>query len=442
MDWRILHAEADGTAVRSLLDRRALSSDSRDDLRLAVGRIIDKVRAEGDAALLELTKAYDDVALSRSDLRLTPAEIHAGAEAVPEELRRAIGHAAENIRSFHLRQKREDIEVTRWDGSVLSLLFQAMGRVGVYIPGGIGGSTPLISTVLMCVIPAQVAGVPSVAVCSPPRPDGSLAPGLLAALELLGVDEVYRIGGAQAVAAMAYGTETIRGVDKIVGPGNSFVTEAKRQVFGQVGLDMLAGPSEVAIIADDTADPALIAADLLAQAEHDAEAGAFLFTPSRRLAEATAEQIRKQLPDLARSGIAEASLAKRGGAVVVRDLDAALALAEELAPEHLEIVTADPLALAQRVRNAGAVFVGGNAPEALGDYVAGTNHVLPTNGTARFASCLGVDDFLRRVSVLRHTAEGIRIDAPHGVVLAKAEGLTAHARSLQLRLDAEIGERG
>jgi len=266
-----------------------------------------------------------------------------------------------------------------------------------------------------------------------------LAPALLAALAHLGIEEVYRVGGAQAVAAMAYGTETVRPVDKIVGPGNRYVTEAKRQVFGRVGIDLLAGPSEVAVIADETADPRLVAVDLLAQAEHDPEAGAILFTPSRALAEAVGREIDALLPALPRAGVAGKSLAGHGGAVVTRDLEEGLALAETLAPEHLELMVADPFDLAGKVKRAGAVFLGTFSPEALGDYAAGTNHVLPTNGTARFASGLGVDDFLRRMSIVVCSPEGFAADAPAAVRLAEAEGLAAHAFSLEERLSRGEG---
>lgn len=433
MNWRILHVETDGAAVAALLDRGALADAGAGETAEKVREIIRRVRAEGDAALSAYTRELDGVAVPPAGLRLTPAEIGAGAASASAELRQAVERAAGNIRRFHEMQRRRDLELPNADG-LLGLRFVPLARVGAYVPGGAGGTTPLISSLLMNVIPAQVAGVPSIAVCSPPRADGTLAPGLLYALQLLGVDEIYRIGGAQAVAAMAYGTPTMPPVDKIVGPGNRFVTEAKRQVYGRVGLDMLAGPSEVAIIADGSADPRHVAADLLAQAEHDPEAGAILMTPERELAIAVGRAIEEFLPGLPRAAVIAASLAAHGGAIVTRDLDEALVLADKMAPEHLELLVADPSALAGRVRRAGAVFLGPYSPEALGDYAAGSNHVLPTNGTARFSSGLGVDDFLRRMAVIQAGKDAFAADAPAALALARAEGLAAHALSLEIRM--------
>ncbi|MGQ9780245.1 MAG: histidinol dehydrogenase [Bacillota bacterium] len=437
--WRIFSSITDRAAVATLLDRRGLLGEDRAEVREAVAAILARVRQEGDAALLEYTRRFDRVDLAAPRLRVAKEEILAGVGETPAELREAIKRAAENIRRFHEAQIRRDIMVANPDGSLLALRFLPLARVGVYAPGGAGGFTPLISSVLMNIIPAQVAGVKEIAVCSPPRPDGTLAPALLTALAHLGIEKVYRVGGAQAVAAMAYGTATIPSVEKIVGPGNRYVTEAKRQVFGRVGIDLLAGPSEVAVVADETANPRLVAADLLAQAEHDPEAGAVLLTPSPTLAAAVGAAVEDFLAALPRAEVARTSLARHGGAVVTRDLEEALDLAETLAPEHLELMVADPWAWAAKVRRAGAVFLGAYSPEALGDYVAGTNHVLPTNGTARFASGLGVDDFLRRMSMVAYSAAGFQQDAPAAVELAAAEGLTAHALSLQERLAGREG---
>ncbi|MGE5551117.1 MAG: histidinol dehydrogenase [Bacteroidota bacterium] len=438
MDWRILTTGTDDAAIAALLDRRRLlPGDAGDQLSGQVRAVIDRVRADGDAALVAFTRDFDRVALARERLRVPAAEIRAGTAQAEPALREAIGRAADNIRRFHERQRRQDLLQMDPDGGFLAYRYLPMARIGAYVPGGAAGATPLISSVLMNVIPAQIAGVSSIAVCSPPRSDGSLAPGLLCALDCLGVDEVYRIGGAQAIAALAYGTESIAPVDKVVGPGNKYVTEAKRQVFGRVGLDMLAGPSEVAIIADETADPRCVAADLLAQAEHDTCAGAILLTPGRALAAAVTREIDAALAGLSRASTARASLATHGGAVITRDLEEALMLSEQLAPEHLELIVAEPLALAARVRKAGAVFIGPYSPEALGDYVAGTNHVLPTNGTARFTSGLGVDDFLRRLSLVSYSRRGFAADGPFAVRLAEEEGLTAHALSLLRRLEGE-----
>ncbi|NLG85488.1 MAG: histidinol dehydrogenase, partial [Firmicutes bacterium] len=332
--WRIFSSITERAEVAMLLDRRWLLGEERAEVREAVAAILTRVRREGDPALLEYTRKFDRVDLPTARLRVAKEEILAGIENTPVELREAIARAAGNIRRFHETQLRRDIMVAHPDGSLLFLRFLPLQRVGVYVPGGAGGLTPLISSVLMNIIPAQVAGVEEIAVCSPPRPDGSLAPGLLAALAHLGIEEVYRVGGAQAVAAMAYGTESIRPVEKIVGPGNRYVTEAKRQVFGLVGID------------------------LLAQAEHDPEAGAILFTPFRSLAEAVGRAMEDFLATLPRAEVARTSLARYGGAVVTRDLEEALELVEKLAPEHLELMVADPWALAARVRHAGAVFLG------------------------------------------------------------------------------------
>jgi histidinol dehydrogenase len=433
MSWRILSARLDRADVLSLLDRRSLLDEGSGRAAESVGAIILRVKTEGDQALIGYAKEFDGVSLKTGDLALTSEEIACGAAKASAELQEAIGRAAANIRRFHEGQRRPDYWQLSPGGSLLGQRYIPLFRVGVYIPGGAGGLTPLISTVLMNVIPAQTAGVDSIFACTPPGPGGVLAPGLLYAFSLLGVTEVYRAGGAQAIAAMAYGTATIRAADKIVGPGNRYVTEAKRQVFGRVGIDMLAGPSEVAIIADATADPAYIAADLSAQAEHDPEAGAVLFTPHRELAEAVAVHLEAETWRLPRSSIVLASLTHHGGAVITEDLEEALALAEHMAPEHLEIMTAQPLQLAGRIRNAGAVFIGGYSPEALGDYIAGTNHVLPTNATARFASGLGVDDFLRRVSLINYARADYFADAPHAARMAEEEQLAAHARSLRIR---------
>lgn len=395
----------------------------------AVAEILADVRRRGDAAVAEWSQRIDGHAPAA--LAVPQAEIEAAAAGLDPALLDALRLAAQRLEAFHRRQPTGSwMDVTA--GGVLGQIVRPLRRVGVYVPAG---TAPLPSSLLHCAVPARVAGVAEVVVCTPPdRSTGRVAPLTLAAAHVAGVDAVYAVGGAQAIAAMAYGTETVPRVDKIVGPGGLFVTLAKRQVFGQVGIDGLPGPTETMVIADDTADPAVVAADLLAQAEHDVLASAILLTPSRRLAERVQVEVARQLEALSRAEIAAASLSGRGGIVVTADLAQAVDLANAYAPEHLCLITADPWALVGQVENAGGVFVGEHSFEVLGDYVAGPSHVMPTEGTARFASPLSVADFVKRISLVALDAEeGRRLSGP-AALLADGEGLTAHVAAARARL--------
>ena len=394
----------------------------------AVARILADVRARGDAALLDWTQRLDGVALTR--LRVPDGDIRAAAAALPAELRAALRLAARRIRAFHALQP-----VHSWTtetlGGRLGQRVLPLRRVGVYVPGG---TAPLPSSLLMSVIPAQVAGVAEIVVATPPGGDGRVPPIILAAAATAGVDTIYTLGGAQAIAALAFGTESIVRVDKIVGPGNLFVTLAKQQVFGQVGIDGLAGPTETMILADETANPAWVAADLLAQAEHDALAAAILLTPSRPLAEAVQREVARQMETLSRDAIIAAALAGQSGIILTANLDEAAALADAYAPEHLCVATAAPRALADRLHNAGGLFLGERSFEVLGDYVAGPSHTMPTGGTARFASPLNVLDFVRITSLIELDAATAAALAPAAALLARAEALTAHAAAAEQRM--------
>ncbi|MCO5171342.1 MAG: histidinol dehydrogenase [Planctomycetes bacterium] len=395
-----------------------------------VAAIIDRVRREGDRALVALTRELDGVDLAPGELRVPLTRLEALSAGVAPEVRAALELAAANIRRFHEHQRERDLDVDDGDGVRLGQRVTPIGRVGLYVPGG---TAAYPSSVLMNAVPAKVAGVPRVVAVTPPRAL-ERTPALAAALLLAGVDEVHAVGGAQAVAALAYGTETVPRVDKVVGPGNLWVATAKRLVFGQVGIDSFAGPSEVVVWFDETADPAWVAADLLAQAEHDPQAAAIAVTRDAARAEAVAAEVARQVERLPRREVAEASLRAFGAVFVVKDDDDALALVERLAPEHLEVALRDPEAAAARVTCAGAIFLGAWSPEAVGDYLAGPNHVLPTAGTARFASALGVYDFVRRTSLIRYTPERLARTGPAVAALARAEGLEAHARSVDVRL--------
>ena len=394
----------------------------------AVARILDDVRARGDAALFEWTQRIDGVALARLDV--DPADIRAAAGSLPADLRDALRLAANRIRAFHALQPVQSWTTTTLGGR-LGQRVAPLRRVGVYVPGG---SAPLPSSLLMSAIPAQVAGVGEIVVVTPPGGDGRVPPVILAAAEAIGLTTVYTLGGAQAVAALAFGTATIPRVDKIVGPGNLFVTLAKRQVFGLVGIDGLAGPTETVVIADETADPAWVAADLLAQSEHDPLATAILLTPSRPLAEAVQREVARQVEALSRDDIIAAALAGQGGIVVTADLAEAAALADAFAPEHLCLATAEPRALADAIANAGGLFLGERSFEVLGDYVAGPSHTMPTGGTARFASPLNVLDFVRITSIIDLDAATTAALAPAAARLARAEALTAHAAAAERRM--------
>ncbi|MGA9136411.1 MAG: histidinol dehydrogenase [Methylovirgula sp.] len=408
----------------------AMKREAAEDVDRVVQQIIADVVARGDTALIDYSQKFDRVDLAAAGIAVSAKEISAArATAAPQALA-ALHLAHQRIRDFHERQRPQDLFFTDALGVELGWRWQAIEAAGLYVPGGTA-SYP--SSVLMNAVPAKVAGV-SRLVMVVPAPDGHIDPLVLAAAELAGVDEIYRVGGAQAIAALAYGTATIAPVDKIVGPGNAYVAAAKRRVFGSVGIDMIAGPSEVLIIADVSADPAWIAADLLAQAEHDKAAQAILITDSAELAQAAETAVASQLAHLPRRDIAAASWRDFGAIIRVGAIADALPLADAIAPEHLEIIAVGAENLARRVRNAGAIFIGAYTPEAIGDYVAGSNHVLPTARSARFSSGLGVLDFLKRISVLKCSAASLAALGPSAIALGKAEGLEAHARSVALRL--------
>jgi len=416
-----------------LAERREAAVDVRDD----VARIVAQVKAEGDAALIALTAKYDRLELSADRLRVSAAEISAARDSCSAEAIAALETARARIIAYHERQKPEDFDYVDDTGVRLGSFWRAVSAAGLYVPGG---TAAYPSSVLMNAVPARVAGVERL-VMVVPSPDGVLNPLVLAAADIAGVDEVYRVGGAQAVAALAYGTETIAPVDKIVGPGNAYVAEAKRQVFGVVGIDMIAGPSEILVVSEAGADPEWIAADLLSQAEHDRVAQSILITDDAGFADAVAEAVAHQIPELPRHEIARESWEKYGSLIVVDDMESALPLIDRIAPEHLELVTPGAEALAERIRNAGAMFLGPYAPEVLGDYLAGPNHVLPTSRTARFSSGLGVLDFMKRTSMFSANAESFGKLAQPAMTLARAEGLEAHARAVEIRVAGTDDER-
>jgi histidinol dehydrogenase len=413
---------------RAFLDTKREISE---DVEQAARAIIADVVARGDRALIELTRRFDRVDLDAAGLKVSAAEIDAATKACDADALAALKFARERIDAYHARQRPTDDRFVDALGVELGHRWTAIEAVGLYVPGG---TAAYPSSVLMNAVPAKVAGVPRL-VMTVPAPDGKLNPLVLAAAQLAGIDEVYRIGGAQAVAALAYGTATIAPVAKIVGPGNAYVAAAKRLVFGKVGIDMIAGPSEVLIIADRDGNPEWIAADLLAQAEHDTAAQAILITDAAPLADAVAAAVEAQLKALSRGAIAIASWRDFGAIVLVRDLDEAVPLIDAIAPEHLQIETGDAERLAARVRNAGAIFLGHYTPEAIGDYVAGSNHVLPTARSARFSSGLGVLDFMKRTSLLKLAPDGLAALGPAAIALGRAEGLDAHAKSVAIRLN-------
>lgn len=401
------------------------------DVDAAVAAIIADVRARGDEAVITLTQTYDRLALTPETLRISEAEIAEATAAVPGEELQALELAAERIRSYHERQRPEDQQWTDASGATLGWRWTPVAAAGLYVPGGLA-SYP--SSVLMNAIPAKVAGVPRLAMVVP-APDGVLNPLVLAAAQLAGVDEIYRIGGAQAVAALAYGTQTIAAVDKITGPGNAYVAAAKRRVFGKVGIDMIAGPSEILVIADGDNDPDWIALDLLSQAEHDESAQSILITTDAGFGQAVAEAVAARLETLERRAIAGASWRDFGAIITVPDLATAASLTDRIAPEHLELCVADPDALSAQITHAGAIFLGQWTPEAIGDYVGGPNHVLPTARSARFSSGLSVLDFLKRTTLARMTPGALRSIGPAAETLAQTESLEAHGLSVTARLN-------
>jgi histidinol dehydrogenase len=424
-------SEAAGKKLAAVFDR---GTTFRKKDQQAVVRILEDVRKNGDQALVDYTRRFDAPDMTAERLQVSEEEIRSASKTVDRAFVRALNRAAIQIEAFHRRQLPKSWITTDRPGTILGQMVHPVARAGVYVPGAKGGTTPLVSSVLMGAIPAKIAGVGEIVMVTPPMENGGVNAHLLAAARKVGVSKVFRVGSAWAIGAMAYGTETIPGVDVIVGPGNIFVTLAKKLVAGTVGIDMVAGPSEILIIADDTARPEYVAADLLSQAEHDVLASAILITPSPALAEATVRAVAEQLTALGRKEIAAESLKRFGAALTVADLPAAVQLANRIAPEHLELQVENPFDLLSEIRNAGAVFLGSHTPEPIGDYIAGPNHVLPTAGTARFSSALSVDHFLKKTSVLRYSPEAFRREAADAARLAEVEGLDAHARSIRVRM--------
>ena len=398
-----------------------------------VREIIAQVRAKGDEALKRYTKEFDDVDLT---------SVEVGQGAIDEGFRMAdpmlvdiLYRASERVAAFHQHQVRNSFLVNEEDGILMGQKIIPLERVGLYVPGG---TAAYPSSVIMNCIPAKLAGVKEIVMVTPPGKDGKIPPNILAAARICGVNRVFRVGGAQAIAALAYGTESVPRVDKIVGPGNQFVAEAKKQVFGKVGIDMVAGPSEILVIADGNCDPRIVAADLLSQAEHDKNASAVLVTDSEALAVAVQAAIEEQLPKLRREEIARASIDTNGKIIVADNLDTAVEIANEIAPEHLEVCVDQPFDYLDKIKNAGSIFLGRNCPEALGDYFAGPNHTLPTSGTARFSSPLSVDDFVKKTQYTYYTRPALEKAQPTVSIFAKQEGLTAHARSIDIRFDPAV----
>ena len=404
-------------------------TEEQTDIADTVAAILSDVRQNGDAALFRYSKQFDNADLTV--LEVSQEERKAALEQVDSALLEILKQAADNIRTFHEKQKRQDFVITEKQGVVLGQKIIPLERAGVYVPGGTA-SYP--STVLMDTIPAKIAGVDEIIMVTPAK-DGKIKPVILAAAEITGVDRIFRVGGAQAIAALAYGTESIPKVDKIVGPGNAYVAEAKKQVFGKVSIDMIAGPSEILILADDTCDAAIVAADMLSQAEHDKMASAVLVTDSQRLADAVTEELERQIPLLPRAEIARVSIDNYGKIILADSMMQAIAISNEIAPEHLEICVDDPFAYLAEIRHAGSVFLGKHAPEALGDYFAGPNHTLPTSGTARFSSPLSVDDFIKKTAFTYYTPQALQEVGKQIVRFAEEEGLQAHGRSVSIRLE-------
>ena len=406
--------------------------EEKKDVSKIVADIIEDVKGRGDDALIELTLRFDKADLSA--LRVSGEEIDWAVNAVEPRFIEVLETAAQNIKQFHAMQQRQGFCLQRDDGVVVGQKITPIERVGLYVPGG---TAAYPSTVLMDSIPAKIAGCKKIVMVTPPMADGKVNPAILAAAKIAGVDEIYKVGGAQAIAALAFGTESVPKVDKIVGPGNAFVAEAKKQVFGVVSIDMIAGPSDILIVADDKNNPRDIAADLLSQAEHDKLASAVLVCDSMPFAQAVSEELERQIPLLQRAQIARASIDDNGKIFVVDNLDEAIEVANEIAPEHLELCVDYPFDWLEKVRHAGSVFLGRNCPEALGDYYAGTNHTLPTSGTARFSSALSVDDFVKKIQYIYYDKQALLSVAKDVEYFAKKEGLTAHAKSAVVRFENE-----
>lgn len=428
----ILAASEQGKAtIQNLRDRFQMAGTS---CRQKVEDIITAVRNHGDQALVDYTHQFDGSTLTSSQLKVSEAEFLAAENEVTPAFRATLDKAISRIRSFHEHEKEDSWVVTREDGTITGRLVHPVDSAGLYVPGGQGGKTPLVSSVLMNGIPAAIARVKRMVMLTPPNQEGTINPALLVAARKVGIHEVYKAGSAWGIAALAYGTESIAPVDVIVGPGNQFVTEAKKQVSGRVRIDMIAGPSEVLIIADDSAQPAFIAADMLAQAEHDPMALAILVTTSERIANSVVSELNRLLPQLSRQEIAEQSIRQRGVILIADSVSSAIDLANDFAAEHLELMLEDPYQAMTRIRHAGAIFLGNYSPEATGDYLAGPNHVLPTMGTARFSSALGVETFLKKSSLISYSRAALLADADDIQALANLEGLSAHALSVAIRV--------
>lgn len=420
---------ADGlTEQKALRTMRARSTEIDGSVTKTVQAVVDDIRANGDKALREYTKKFDGV--DSECFEVSKSEIEKACSAVPKEVMSALEHAAKNIIDFHERQKQQSWLTTKENGVMMGQRIRGLKRVGIYVPGG---RAAYPSSVLMNALPAKVAGVKEIIMVTPPSKNGSVNPNILAAAKVAGVDRIFAVGGAQAVAALAFGTESIPKVDKIVGPGNIYVAVAKRLVFGTVDIDMIAGPSEILVIADETAEPKFLAADLMSQAEHDPMASAILLTTSKEIAEKTAQQIEVQKASLSKREIIDESLAKFGAMIVCKTLDDCVEIANDIAPEHLELMVQNPMEYLGRIDNAGSVFLGKYSPEPLGDYFAGPNHVLPTSGTARFFSPLSVDAFVKKSSFIYYTKDALSGGKDDIINLADAEGLTAHANSIKVR---------
>jgi len=402
------------------------------DINIVVEDIVNNVKENGDKAVLEYTAKFDGA--NMDSMQVTKEETDRAWERAPESLKVALTEAADNIRTFHEKQKRNSFMDNAKKGRITGQLINPIEKVGIYVPGG---KSPYPSTVLMNAIPAKVAGVEELVMITPPGKDGTIMDNILVAAKIAGVDKIFKVGGAQGIAALAYGTETIPKVYKITGPGNIYVALAKKQVYGIVDIDMIAGPSEILIIADDTAKPKYIAADLLSQAEHDELASSVLVTPSEKLADAVSKEVDIQLAKLTKKDIAEKSLENYGRIIITKDLDEAIDMANDIATEHLELMVAEPFLYINSIKNAGAIFVGENTPEPLGDYYAGPNHTLPTNGTAKFSSPLSVDDFIKKTSVIYYSKEALKEVKDTILEISESEGLTAHSNSIKVRFEEE-----
>jgi histidinol dehydrogenase len=415
------------------IEKRGVSTRHKEEA--AVRRILKDVQSNGDRALIQYTRQFDAPQLDIDQLLVSKDEMASAKRQVDRRFMRALNRAASQIESFHDKQRQRSWIDTPRPGTLMGQMVHPLDAAGIYVPGAQGGSTPLVSSVLMGAIPAKIAGVPRIVMATPPTRDGTVNPYLLAAAHKAGVDAVYKAGSAWAIAAMAYGTQTVPKVDVIVGPGNIYVTLAKKLVAGTVQIDMIAGPSEILVLAESGANPEFVAADMLSQAEHDPMASAVLVTPSKALATAVDGAIGDQLERLSRSEIARQSLRSYGALMVVPDLETGIALANRIAPEHLELQIAEPFSRIGQIRHAGAIFIGSHTPEPIGDYIAGPNHVLPTAGTARFSSALSVDVFIKKTSLIHYAQSAFEKEAADVLELARIEGLDAHAQSVQIRLD-------